>query len=93
MRLWGLIGLSALALFFPLMGCDESLEDQQEKVLKFFSKNKVGRTDYGVFKGGLAGGEHVASVHGFYFDNEVCQKIAALLNREEPMTYHCRPLN
>jgi len=60
---------------------------------KFFSEHRSGNSpDYGIFKG-FGNDDHVASVHGFMDDLDVCLKLAAKLNEEEPGAYRCVPLN
>ena len=57
----------------------------------FFDKNKVGSSaDYGVFKRKQ---DYIITVHGFDDDLEVCLEIVAMLNKEQPDTYSCKPLN
>lgn len=71
-----------------LASCDS---DNLSAPRKFFEKNKIGKSpDFGIMKRGT---DHVVTVHGFYDDLGVCQTLAATLNREEPNTYTCQPLN
>lgn len=71
-----------------LAGCDS---DNLDAPRKFFANNKIGNSpDFGIMKRGT---DHVVTIHGFYDDLDVCQTLAAVLNRKEPNTYTCQPLN
>ena len=45
----------------------------------------------GIFKG-FGDDDHVVTVHGFMDDLNICMKLAAKLNEEEPGAYRCVPL-
>ena len=78
-----------LLLAILLAACEKS--DNLDKPRQFFSANKIGSgADFGLMK---RGSDHVATVHGFVDDLSVCMKFAEVLNREEPDTYSCVPLN
>lgn len=80
--------LLMLATGLILVGCESDTFDAPRK---FFEKNKIGESaDFGIIKHGR---DHVVTVHGFYDDLGICQKLAATLNREEPNAYMCQPLN
>jgi ABC-type glycerol-3-phosphate transport system substrate-binding protein len=86
-RLALLIGLAA----FVLGGCEKS--STLDKPRMFFSENKSGTSpDYGIFKG-FGDDDHVVTVHGFMDDLNICMKLAAKFNEEEPGACRCIPLN
>lgn len=88
---WVIFAGIAAYVFWP----DNSLEAQVQRVGSFFAKNQVGSNrDYGLFKNGLAGKEHVATVHGFMDDWDGCRKFAERLNQETTHNpFVCEPLN
>ena len=83
-----------LAIFnFPVNAAD------QEDVQKFFSKNKVGNSpDYAFVKNGIAGQDHLITIHGYADDKSVCEALAKEYNGDEslstlPGKYQCIQLN
>jgi hypothetical protein len=74
-----------------LFGCSES--SNLDAPREFFAKERIGSSaDYGIFKG-YVNDDHVVSIHGFIDDLDVCLKLVAKLNEEEPGVYRCVPLN
>ncbi len=83
-RRWGIMGwtnnikmvrhlANVSLLLLILSACEENLEDQQKQTLAFFAENRVGHTDFGVFKrGSVTDGDYVVTVHGFMNDHEIC---------------------
>jgi len=71
----------------------------QDDVKKFFSKNKVGKSvDYAFVKNGIAGPDHLLTIHGYADDKAVCELLAKEYNGNKsvsvvPGTYQCIPLN
>ena len=60
-------------------------------VKNFFDKNKIGHSaDYGVFKKDT---DYIITVHGFDNDLNICIEITDMLNKKQPNTYTCKPLN
>jgi|TARA_B110000908_G_scaffold108100_1_gene126989 Fe-S-cluster formation regulator IscX/YfhJ len=71
-----------------LMGCEP---DNYKDVRDYFDDNKIGSSpDYGIFKDGH---DYVITVHGFSDDLDMCNEIVTMMNRTEPNTYSCKPLN
>jgi len=68
-----------------------TLAADSKDVKEFFGKNKIGNgADFGVFKNGT---DYILTVHGFDNDLDVCLEIVAMLNKKQPKTYSCKPLN
>jgi len=88
-----LLVVSAVLLSLPITAAD------QEDVQKFFSKNKVGSSpDYALVKNGIAGSDHLLTIHSYLNDKSVCEKLAREYNDDPslsvlPGTYQCIPLN
>ena len=88
-----LLGLYASLLPLPSIAAD------QEDVKKFFSKNKVGNSpDYAFVKNGIAGQDHLLTIHGYANDKAVCEALAKEYNNDPSLstvqgTYQCIPLN
>ena len=88
-----LLALSAICLSFPVVAAD------QEDVQKFFKKNKVGNSpDYAFVKNGIAGPDHLLTIHGYANDKAVCETLAKEYNGDPSLSvvqgvYQCIPLN
>jgi hypothetical protein len=87
------LGLYAILLSLPSIAAD------QEDVQNFFSKNKVGGSpDYAFVKNGIAGQDHLLTIHGYANDKSVCEALAKEYNSDPSLstiqgTYQCIPLN
>jgi len=86
--------IEMLVIFnFPVNAAD------QEDVQKFFSKNKVGNSpDYAFVKNGIAGQDHLITIHGYADDKSVCEALAKEYNGDAslstlPGKYQCVQLN
>lgn len=89
-----LLGLLIAALV--VVGCEDSLKTQTDRLLDFFARYRIGDgADYGIFKTSIAGPrQHVVSVHGFANDQAQCLKLAARLNEaENGEPFYCDALN
>ena len=88
-----LLTVTALLLSFPIMAAE------QEDVQNFFSKNKVGNSpDYAFVKNGIAGPDHLLTIHGYANDKAVCETLAREYNGDSSLSvvqgvYQCIPLN
>ena len=71
----------------------------QKDVQKFFSKNKIGDSpDYAFVKNGIAGQDHLITIHGYADDKSVCEELAKKYNGAPslstlPGKYQCIKLN
>jgi hypothetical protein len=71
----------------------------EKDVQNFFSKNKVGDSpDYAFVKNGLAGPDHLITIHGYANDKSVCELLAKEYNGDGqlsvlPGKYNCIQLN
>ena len=80
----------ALIILSVLFSCSVLATDSSD-VKEYFNKNKIGHgADFGVFKNDT---DYVITVHGFDNDLDVCVEIVTMLNKEQPNTYSCKPLN
>lgn len=94
--------LRAIALvtfgFFLGLGVSVFAADAMD-VQRFFSSNKVGDSpDFAFVKDGVAGREHLITIHGFASDRSVCQQLAEEYNGGGsnsvlPGEYQCVQLN
>ncbi len=83
--------MKAALLILGLIISATALATNSGNLKNFFSKNKIGySSDYGVFKNGK---DYIISVHGFDKDLDICLEIIEMLNKEQPNTYSCKPLN
>lgn len=71
----------------------------QDDVKNFFAGNKVGNSpDYAFVKNGIAGPDHLLTIHGYANDKAVCEKLAKEYNGDSSLsviqgTYQCIQLN
>ncbi len=83
---------------FAIFSFSVSAADQKD-VQEFFSKNKVGGSpDYAFVKNGIAGQEHLITIHGYADDKSVCEALAKEYNGDPslsmlPGKYQCIQLN
>ena len=66
---------------------------------EYLSKNKIGESpDYAFVKNGIAGPDHLITIHGYADDRAVCEALAREYNGDEslsdlPGKYRCIQLN
>ena len=72
---------------------------EQEDLQRFLSKNKIGNSpDYAFVKNGIAGQDHLITIHGYGDDKAVCEALAKEYNSDSglstlPGEYQCVRLN
>jgi len=87
--------LSAMLIFIGSFANAANEKDVQ----KFFSKNKVGNSpDFAFVKNGIAGPDHLMTIHGYANDRAVCEALAREYNGDSslstlPGIYQCIQLN
>lgn len=68
-------------------------------VQAFFAKHQVGNSpDYAFVKQGVAGPDHLITIHGYADDRSVCEQLARTYNEDSsqsslPGRYYCAKLN
>lgn len=78
---------------------DITIAADEKDVQKFFKNNKIGESpDYAFVKNGLAGAEHLITIHGYANDKSVCEALAREYNGDSslstlPGKYQCIQLN
>jgi len=83
--------MKSFLLICALLFTTVAFSADSSKAKDFFDKNKIGNSaDYGVFKRDT---DYIITVHGFDNDLEVCIEIINMLNKQQPDTYTCKPLN
>jgi len=91
--------VSIFSLAFLLAACDNSNENREEKIVKFFKGLEAGTNpDYAVVKlGPMDVPNPTIVIYGYIDNKEVCQEIIGLFNKTEKGafagTYHCEALN
>ena len=92
------ISIYLLSAMFIFIGSFANAANEKD-VQKFFSKNKVGISpDYAFVKNGIAGPDHLITIHGFANDRLVCEALAREYNGDSslstlPGIYQCIQLN
>lgn len=86
-----ILGFSIL----PLSSCDsDSQFSDKESARHFFERNRANLTPvYGVIKNGV---DHVATVHGFVDNLQICKEVIEVLNHEGQRVtkdFSCAKLN
>ena len=88
-------------MFLIYLGCFSAIaySADQEDLQKFLSKNKIGNSpDYAFVKNGIAGQDHLITIHGYGDDKAVCEALAKEYNGDSslsnlPGKYQCIQLN
>jgi len=83
--------MKLITIIFAFLFTNTVYADNASDVKNYFDNNKIGNSpDYGVFK---RGNDYIITIHGFDDDLSVCIEIINMLNKEQPNTYSCKPLN
>lgn len=87
--------LAAIAAV-ALVGCSQSLDDQQKALERFVRSHRHGSyADMWLVRNGLFGPERVALIYGMAPDSEFCNEVAAMYMIKYPQgaVYTCEAAN